>query len=73
MATNERKRDLHQKSPQWAEHDYNAHEQNLGPAKEVIEEKDEDRAGKAMKWIIPTLIIGLVIVWFVFFRNNATQ
>ena len=73
MESKERKQDLHDKSPQPAEHDYNAHDENPGPSKEAIEEKDENGAGKVMKWMIPILVIALVLVYFLFFRNNVSQ
>lgn len=73
MEDKERKQELHDIAPQAEEQDYNANEQNPGPSKEAIEEKDEDGAGKAMKWIIPVIIVALLIVWFFFFRTDVTQ
>lgn len=71
METRKTKAELHAKSPQPAEEDYNAHSSNPGPSAEAIEEKDEDGAGKALKWVIPVVVILLTIVWFLFFRDTA--
>lgn len=54
------------------EHDYEAHQQNPKPAP-TVNEPDNGGAGQAMKWIIPIAVVILLIVWFVFFRNNVTK
>ncbi|RZL03797.1 MAG: hypothetical protein EOO89_28305 [Pedobacter sp.] len=73
MATQERKEELRSESPQPIETNYSAHETNPGPSKEAVEEKNEDGAGKAMKWVLPIIVLVLLIVWFIFFRNNVTK
>jgi len=54
------------------ETDYEAHKSNPGPAP-TVNEPDNKGAGQAMKWIIPIVIVILLIVYFVYFRNNVTQ
>ena len=54
------------------ETDYEAHKANPGPAP-TVNEPDNKGAGQAMKWIIPIVIVILLIVYFVYFRNNVTQ
>ncbi len=53
------------------EHDYEAHANNPGPAP-TVNEPDNKGAGQAMKWIIPIAVILLIIVYFLYFRNNVT-
>ncbi len=48
------------------EQDYESHKENPGFAEPAVTEKDENGAGLAMKWIIPVILIGLFILWFVF-------
>ncbi len=54
------------------ETDYEAHQENPGPAP-TVNEPDNKGAGQAMKWIIPIALIILLIVWFIYFRNNVTE
>ena len=54
------------------ETDYEKHKANPGPAP-TVNEPDNEGAGQAMKWIIPIVIVVLLIVYFLFFRNNVTQ
>ncbi|WP_432711648.1 hypothetical protein [Pedobacter sp.] len=49
------------------EHDYSAHENDPGPSPEAVNEDDKDGAGKAMKWIIPIVIILLFIIYWIMF------
>lgn len=46
------------------ETDYESHKENPGPAEPAVNEKDENGAGKAMKWILPIIVIALLIWWF---------
>jgi hypothetical protein len=55
------------KKPHPIEHNYAAHENDPGPAPEAINEEDKDGAGKAMKWIIPIVILILFIIYWVMF------
>lgn len=54
------------------ETDYDAHKDNPAPAP-TVNEPDNKGAGQAMKWIIPIVVAILLIVWFIFFRNNVTK
>ncbi|SOD13154.1 hypothetical protein [Pedobacter xixiisoli] len=54
------------------ETDYEAHQENPAPAP-TVNEPDNKGAGQAMKWIIPIVVVILLIVWFIFFRNNVTK
>jgi hypothetical protein len=54
------------------EHDYEAHQDNPGPAP-TVNEPDNKGAGQAMKWIIPIIVAVLLIVWFLYFKNNTTK
>ena len=54
------------------ETNYSAHENNPGPAP-TVNEPDNKGAGQAMKWIIPIVIVILLVVYFLFFRNNMTS
>jgi len=54
------------------ETDYDAHKTNPGPAP-TVNEPDNKGAGVALKWIIPILVIILLVVYFVYFRNNVTN
>lgn len=54
------------------EKDYEAHKADPGPAP-TVNEPENDGAGPAMKWIIPIAIVILLIIYFVFFRNNVSQ
>ncbi len=53
------------------ETDYEAHKANPGPAP-TVNEPDNEGAGQAMKWIIPIVIVVLLVIWFIFFRNNTS-
>lgn len=59
-------------APPPIEKDYEAHADNPGPAP-TVNEPDNKGAGQAMKWIIPIVVIILLIVYFLYFRNNVTQ
>lgn len=52
------------------EHNYEAHVNDPGPAP-TVNEPDNKGAGQALKWIIPIVIVVLLIVYFVYFRNNV--
>lgn len=54
------------------ETNYDAHKENPKPAP-TVNEPDNAGAGQAMKWIIPIVVVVLLIVWFIFFRNNVTK
>lgn len=54
------------------ETNYEAHQENPGPAP-TVNEPDNKGAGQAMKWIIPIVVLILLVIWFVFFRNNVTK
>lgn len=54
------------------EHNYEAHKEDPGPAP-TVEEPDNKGAGQAMKWIIPILILALVVMYFVFFRDGIAK
>jgi hypothetical protein len=54
------------------ETDYEAHANNPGPAP-TVNEPDNKGAGQAMKWIIPIVVIALLIIYFVFFRNRVVN
>ncbi|RZL59819.1 MAG: hypothetical protein EOO93_15460 [Pedobacter sp.] len=68
---NEHKEDPNKKAPP-VETDYDAHENNPGPAP-TVNEPDNKGAGQAMKWIIPIVVIILLIIYFVYFRNNVSN
>ena len=53
------------------EHDYEAHKENPGPAP-TVNEPDNQGAGQAMKWIIPIVVVVLLVIYFLFFRNNVS-
>ncbi|MES2652146.1 MAG: hypothetical protein V4663_10415 [Bacteroidota bacterium] len=54
------------------ETNYSAHKDNPGPAP-TVNEPDNKGAGVAMKWIIPIVVIILLIIYVVYFRNNVTN
>jgi hypothetical protein len=54
------------------EQDYEAHQDNPGPAP-TVNEQDNKGAGQMMKWIIPIIVLVLIIVWLLFFGNNTTK
>ncbi len=66
-----KKEDIHQ-NPVPVETDYEAHSDNPGPAP-TVNEPDNKGAGVAMKWIIPVIVLILLVVYFVYFRNNVTN
>ena len=47
------------------ETDYPKHEKNPGPSEEAVVEKDEEGAGKVLRWIIPLLVLVLVAFWLI--------
>ncbi|PST82961.1 hypothetical protein C7T94_10045 [Pedobacter yulinensis] len=51
-------------TPPPVEHDYSKHENNPGPSKEAVEERNSNGAGSILKWIIPVLVIALLVWWF---------
>ena len=65
------KEELNKTSPP-IETDYAKHENNPGPAP-TVNEPDNQGAGQAMKWIISIIVVVLLIVYFLYFRNNVTQ
>lgn len=52
-------------SPEPIETNYPEHEQNPGPSEEAVVEKDENGAGKVLRWILPALVAILLICWFI--------
>lgn len=52
------------------ETNYEAHKENPGPAP-TVNEPDNKGAGQAMKWIIPIAVIILLLIYFIYFRNNT--
>ncbi|MEE1944405.1 hypothetical protein VRU48_04750 [Pedobacter sp. KR3-3] len=54
------------------ETNYGAHKENPGPAP-TVNEPDNEGAGQAMKWIIPIVVLILLVIWFIFFRDNVTK
>ncbi len=65
------KEEINKTSPP-VETDYAKHENNPGPAP-TVNEPDNQGAGQAMKWVIPIIFVVLLIVYFLYFRNNVTQ
>ena len=59
-------------TPVPVETNYDAHKDNPGPAP-TVNEPDNKGAGAAMKWIIPIVVIILLLVYFLYFRNNVTN
>lgn len=59
-------------TPPPIETNYEAHANNPGPAP-TVNEPDNKGAGQALKWIIPIVIIVLLIIYFVFFRNSVVN
>ena len=59
-------------TPVPVETDYEAHKENPKPAP-TVNEPDNKGAGVAMKWIIPIIVIILVVVYLIYFRNNVTN
>lgn len=60
------------KSTPPVETNYEAHANNPGPAP-TVNEPDNKGAGQAMKWIIPIVLLILIVIYFVFFRNNTSN
>jgi hypothetical protein len=54
------------------EHDYAHHANDPGPSPQAVNEYNDRGAGPAMKWIIPIIVVILLILWFIFFRNNTS-
>lgn len=52
-------------SPEPIETNYPQHKQHPGPSEEAVVEKDENGAGKVLRWIIPALVVILVVCWFI--------
>lgn len=48
------------------ETDYSAHEENPGPAKKALEEKNDKGVGNTIKWVILIAVIALAIAYFFF-------
>ena len=57
---------------QHVEKNYEAHKANPAPAP-TVNEPDNKGAGQAMKWVIPIVVLILLAVWFIFFRDNVTK
>jgi hypothetical protein len=60
------------KTNQPIETDYEAHANDPGPAP-TVNEPDNKGAGQAMKWIIPIVIIILIVVYLVYFKDNTNN
>lgn len=59
--------DQHKNSSKTAiETDYSAHQENPGPSKEAVEEKDDRSVGNTIKWVIAIAVLILVIAYFIF-------
>lgn len=58
--------------PHPVEHDYNAHQDDPGPAPEAMEKKGDAPAAKTMNWIILIIIIILFIVYWFMFRKETS-
>ncbi len=52
-------------SPEPIETNYPEHKRHPGPSEEAVVEKDEDGAGKVLRWIIPALVVILLVCWFI--------
>lgn len=52
-------------SPEPIETNYPEHKNHPGPSEEAVVEKDENGAGKVLRWIIPALVAILLICWFI--------
>ncbi|MNE16913.1 hypothetical protein D3C87_1769770 [compost metagenome] len=50
------------------EHDYPKHQDDPGPSRESIEEKDINGAAVVLRWLIPILVIALAVYWFVYIK-----
>jgi len=48
------------------ETDYAAHEENPGPAKEAVEERNDKGASKVLNWAILIAVVILIIAYFLF-------
>lgn len=48
------------------ENDYPHHEEDPGVSPEAVFEENEEGAGQALKWILPTLVLVLIIAWLLF-------
>jgi len=55
------------------EHNYAKHENDPGPSPQAVNEENDKGAGPAMKWIIPILVIALLIVYWIFFRDSPAK
>lgn len=48
------------------ETDYAAHEENPGPARPAVEEKDDKKVGYTIHWAIIVAVVALAIAYFLF-------
>lgn len=48
------------------ENDYPHNQQNPGPSKPAVEEKNDRPAGNTIKWVIIVAVIVLLIVMFIY-------
>lgn len=67
---NERNENEHKQVP--VETNYEAHQDDPKPAP-TVNEPDDKGAGPTMKWVIPIVIIVLLVIFFLYFRNNMTS
>jgi hypothetical protein len=58
-------------SPEPIETNYPKHKRHPGPSEEAVVEKDENGAGKVLRWIIPALIVILIICWFIVKQSST--
>jgi hypothetical protein len=57
-------------NPKPVEHDYPKHEQDPGPSPQAVNEKNNKGAGPALNWILPILVIALIIIYWLFFKDR---
>lgn len=62
--TDPKHRENPEQTPKPVETDYSKHEEDPGPSPQAVNEDNNNGAGPVMKWIIPIIIIGMLIYWF---------
>lgn len=48
------------------ETNYAAHEENPGPARPAVKEKDDKKVGYTIRWVIIVAVVALAIVYLLF-------